>query len=202
MTCSGNGRCENGRCICNRLYSGEFCQNKGVCVCVCVCVCCVCMCACVCMHACACGGVCVCARAWHVGVHFTKLMPNFILSDECKSERDCSNRGACINIQATSFPRRQCFCDAGWFGESCSRGKLAQTVCEILCFIMLLCLCIARLWNKGYSLVYFDCFRYAQLLPWQMLPLTQLNTHCADSLAIGWHSMPGSFRYVIPVNHC
>ena len=30
MTCSGNGQCEDGRCICNRLYSGEFCQNKGV----------------------------------------------------------------------------------------------------------------------------------------------------------------------------
>ena len=29
MTCSGNGRCEDGECVCDRLYTGEFCQIKG-----------------------------------------------------------------------------------------------------------------------------------------------------------------------------
>ena len=29
-TCSGHGTCNNGVCSsCDRLYSGEFCQNKG-----------------------------------------------------------------------------------------------------------------------------------------------------------------------------
>lgn len=29
MTCSGHGSCSAGKCVCDRLYSGEFCQNKG-----------------------------------------------------------------------------------------------------------------------------------------------------------------------------
>ena len=29
MTCSGHGTCVNGECVCERLYSGEICQNKG-----------------------------------------------------------------------------------------------------------------------------------------------------------------------------
>ena len=30
MTCSGHGTCVNGECVCDRLYSGEICQNKGI----------------------------------------------------------------------------------------------------------------------------------------------------------------------------
>ena len=44
-------------------------------------------------------------------------------TDECVDDSDCSNQGSCINIKATTFPQRQCFCNPGWFGESCSRGK-------------------------------------------------------------------------------
>ena len=29
MTCSGHGICMNGECVCDRLYSGEICQNEG-----------------------------------------------------------------------------------------------------------------------------------------------------------------------------
>ena len=29
-TCSGHGNCINGVCQCDRLYSGDFCQNKGI----------------------------------------------------------------------------------------------------------------------------------------------------------------------------
>ena len=29
MTCSGHGICRNGKCVCDRLYSGDICQNKG-----------------------------------------------------------------------------------------------------------------------------------------------------------------------------
>jgi hypothetical protein len=30
MTCSGHGDCVNGECVCDRLYSGEICQSKGI----------------------------------------------------------------------------------------------------------------------------------------------------------------------------
>ena len=29
MTCSGHRSCVNGECVCERLYFGQFCQNKG-----------------------------------------------------------------------------------------------------------------------------------------------------------------------------
>ena len=71
----------------------------------------------------------MCAKHWGFRIDYVCLISlvhtfdKFIFSDECENERDCSNHGACIDIQATSFPRRQCFCDPGWFGERCSRGK-------------------------------------------------------------------------------
>ena len=71
------------------------------------------------------------------------LLINFILSDECENESDCSNHGACIDIQATSFPRRQCFCDPGWFGERCSRGKFIYAKQSVIC-----------LWNFSLSCYY------------------------------------------------
>lgn len=125
MTCSGNGQCEDGKCICNRLYSGDFCQNKGV-------------------HT----SSYVCKTSGLLIDNVTSscvfiLLINFILSDECENESDCSNHGACIDIQATSFPRRQCFCDPGWFGERCSRGKFIYAKQSVIC-----------LWNFSLSCYY------------------------------------------------
>ena len=42
--------------------------------------------------------------------------------DECVDESDCNNHGSCIDIQSTTHPSKQCFCDPGWFGHSCSQG--------------------------------------------------------------------------------
>ena len=43
--------------------------------------------------------------------------------EDCINDADCSNHGECINIDATSYPKRQCFCEQGWFGQQCNRGK-------------------------------------------------------------------------------
>ncbi|KAH6941637.1 hypothetical protein HPB50_021001 [Hyalomma asiaticum] len=39
--------------------------------------------------------------------------------DECWIDSDCGPHGRCVNIDATSYPRTQCFCEMGWFGEGC-----------------------------------------------------------------------------------
>lgn len=44
-------------------------------------------------------------------------------ADECVDNSDCGNKGSCIDIMATSFPKKQCFCNPGWFGEGCNRGR-------------------------------------------------------------------------------
>ncbi|KAH7971442.1 hypothetical protein HPB49_024151 [Dermacentor silvarum] len=41
--------------------------------------------------------------------------------DECWIDPDCGPHGRCVNIDATSYPRTQCFCEMGWFGEGCSK---------------------------------------------------------------------------------
>lgn len=46
-----------------------------------------------------------------------------LFADECVDDSDCGNKGSCIDIMATKFPKKQCFCNPGWFGEGCSRGK-------------------------------------------------------------------------------
>ena len=50
--------------------------------------------------------------------------------DDCKDTLDCSKNGDCLDIHATGFPTRQCFCNPGWFGRDCSRRK--EKVCPIL----------------------------------------------------------------------
>lgn len=44
-------------------------------------------------------------------------------SDECVSNDDCGNQGKCIDLQGSSMPRRQCFCNFGWFGPNCAKSK-------------------------------------------------------------------------------
>jgi len=41
--------------------------------------------------------------------------------DECIVDRDCGIHGKCHDVQSTSAPRRQCFCEVGWFGPKCSK---------------------------------------------------------------------------------
>ncbi|XP_076353423.1 uncharacterized protein LOC143248691 isoform X2 [Tachypleus tridentatus] len=66
--CSSHGRLEEGRCVCDRLYSGNVCQYL----------------------------------------------------DECWSDSDCGSHGKCVNVDSTTFPKLQCFCQTGWFGENCN----------------------------------------------------------------------------------
>ena len=44
--------------------------------------------------------------------------------DECDKDKDCGIRGRCVDVDATSFPRKQCFCEAGYFGDGCKLGKV------------------------------------------------------------------------------
>ena len=46
-----------------------------------------------------------------------------LFSDDCKDVIDCSKNGICVDIQATGFPTKQCFCNPGWFGKDCSRSE-------------------------------------------------------------------------------
>ena len=49
-------------------------------------------------------------------------------ADECVDDSDCGDEGSCIDIMATKFPKKQCFCNPGWFGEGCSRGKIKSII--------------------------------------------------------------------------
>ena len=51
----------------------------------------------------------------------------YLLIDDCTNAADCSNNGKCVDIQATGFPTKQCFCNSGWFGRDCSKRKKIQT---------------------------------------------------------------------------
>ncbi|XP_067135324.1 uncharacterized protein [Centruroides vittatus] len=46
--------------------------------------------------------------------------------DECWNDGDCGSHGKCINIDATTFPKKQCFCEIGWFGEKCSKESAVK----------------------------------------------------------------------------
>lgn len=44
-------------------------------------------------------------------------------SDECLNDEDCGIQGKCIDLQGTSLPRRQCYCNFGWFGPNCAKSE-------------------------------------------------------------------------------
>lgn len=46
--------------------------------------------------------------------------------DECVSDDDCGNQGKCIDLQGSSMPRRQCFCNFGWFGPNCAKSEYSM----------------------------------------------------------------------------
>ncbi|CAG2066391.1 unnamed protein product, partial [Timema podura] len=41
--------------------------------------------------------------------------------DECIDSKDCGDHGKCYDIGGTSAPRKQCYCELGWFGQDCSK---------------------------------------------------------------------------------
>ncbi|CAH1775664.1 unnamed protein product [Owenia fusiformis] len=48
--------------------------------------------------------------------------------DECEEDSHCGGHGRCINIDATSYPKRQCYCQPGWFGRSCQRKSTVPSI--------------------------------------------------------------------------
>ena len=51
--------------------------------------------------------------------------------DECVEDKDCGRRGHCVDVKATTAPRRQCFCEVGFFGEGCAKGKKTEVNCHL-----------------------------------------------------------------------
>lgn len=43
--------------------------------------------------------------------------------DECSVNQDCGLQGKCIDIGGTALPRKQCYCNLGWFGTGCNKSK-------------------------------------------------------------------------------
>lgn len=41
--------------------------------------------------------------------------------DECWEDSDCGDHGKCIDIEATTAPKQQCYCQLGWFGPGCNK---------------------------------------------------------------------------------
>lgn len=56
-------------------------------------------------------------------------------SDECVSDDDCGNQGKCVDIQGSAMPRRQCFCNFGWFGTNCAKSEFIASINSFCLFI-------------------------------------------------------------------
>ncbi|XP_060536686.1 uncharacterized protein LOC132708394 isoform X2 [Cylas formicarius] len=47
--------------------------------------------------------------------------------DECLEGSDCGDHGVCVDIEATTSPRKQCYCQIGWFGPGCIKRSPVKT---------------------------------------------------------------------------
>lgn len=47
--------------------------------------------------------------------------PQCQYKDECSSNQDCGTQGKCIDLQGTTLPRKQCYCNYGWYGVGCNK---------------------------------------------------------------------------------
>lgn len=44
--------------------------------------------------------------------------------NECEKDEDCEGRfGKCVDLEATSYPKKQCFCSQGAYGHKCSKRE-------------------------------------------------------------------------------
>ncbi|GAB6031628.1 hypothetical protein CHUAL_009388 [Chamberlinius hualienensis] len=64
-------------------------------------------------------GECVCKKLYSG--------PRCQYKDECWEDKDCGPNGKCIDVKATTFPEKQCFCQMGWFGEGCGKAYSIET---------------------------------------------------------------------------
>lgn len=46
--------------------------------------------------------------------------------NECEDDSDCSGNGLCLDIEATTAPRKRCFCQMGFYGEKCDQESRLQ----------------------------------------------------------------------------
>lgn len=42
--------------------------------------------------------------------------------DECMDNSDCGEMGKCVDLDTTTPPRKQCYCEMGWFGLNCVKS--------------------------------------------------------------------------------
>ncbi|KAF2359756.1 DOMON domain [Trinorchestia longiramus] len=47
-------------------------------------------------------------------------------TNECEVDADCGVYGKCFDIDATSYPKKQCYCQQGRFGPKCSNSSLLR----------------------------------------------------------------------------
>lgn len=59
--------------------------------------------------------------------------PRCQYKDECVDDSDCGDQGRCIDVHATSAPRKQCYCEPGWFGPACTKRELYFKLCFVYC---------------------------------------------------------------------
>ena len=41
--------------------------------------------------------------------------------NECETDKQCGKFGKCIDLAATTYPKKQCFCRVGYFGKKCDQ---------------------------------------------------------------------------------
>ncbi|XP_037068641.1 sushi, von Willebrand factor type A, EGF and pentraxin domain-containing protein 1-like [Pollicipes pollicipes] len=46
-------------------------------------------------------------------------------SNECEQDSHCGTYGKCIDLAATTYPKKQCFCRLGFFGKDCAQRNPA-----------------------------------------------------------------------------
>ncbi|OWA50794.1 hypothetical protein BV898_15301 [Hypsibius exemplaris] len=49
-------------------------------------------------------------------------------SDECAEDADCGRHGTCVDTQAISYPKKQCYCSLGWHGIGCAMESPVKTL--------------------------------------------------------------------------
>lgn len=42
---------------------------------------------------------------------------------ECTVDKDCGLQGKCVDLNGTSLPKKQCYCNLGWSGPGCNKSK-------------------------------------------------------------------------------
>lgn len=43
--------------------------------------------------------------------------------NECSTHPDCGPHGQCIDLKGSAMPKKQCYCNFGWFGPGCSKSE-------------------------------------------------------------------------------